>query len=138
MKSLPIVAWAALVPLAAPLSTAAEQLSPEIEEAMESFCALPAKLLPVLSSVTDKATADAAAEPLYRELSGVYEVCDAMRGIRQLTPEQSALVRKRYEMRMRTEWGKLYEQIFRLQRAQCYYSTAFNKQFQTLSMMLEQ
>ena len=74
MKSLPIVAWAALVPLAAPLSTAAEQLSPEIEEAMESFCALPAKLLPVLSSVTDKATADAAAEPLYRELSGVYEM----------------------------------------------------------------
>lgn len=137
MKSLYITAWAALVPMAASLCSA-NSLPPEIEGAMEGFCALPSKLLPVLSSVKDKASADAAAEPLYRELSEVYKVCDAMRSIRQLSTEQSALVRARYEMRMRTEWGKLYEQIFRLQREQCYYSTAFNKQFQTLIMMLEQ
>lgn len=117
---------------------AADGLSAELAEAMESYCALPGKLLPALSAARDAASADTAADELRKLLPEVYRVCDRVRHIDSLTPEQSRLIRERYEQRMRTEWGKVYEHIFRLQHEQCYYSAAFNEQFQTLIMMLEQ
>lgn len=117
---------------------AAEALSAELTEAMESYCELPAKLLPALSAARDTDSADAAAVELRKLLPEVYRVCDRVRRIDSLTAEQSRIIRERYEKRMRTEWGKVYEHIFRLQHEQCYYSSAFNDAFQTLIMMLEQ
>lgn len=117
---------------------AAEELSAELAESMESYCKLPEKLLPALSAARDTDSADAAAVELRKLLPEVYRVCDRVRRIDRLTPEQSRIIRERYEHRMRAEWGKVYEHIFRLQHEQCYYSAAFNEQFQTLIMMLEQ
>lgn len=131
---------AALFIGAVPLSvTAAEPALPaEVKAAFDAYCALPAELLPVLESVQDKATADAAAPKLHAALDKIYTTRDAMQKVQQLTPEQSALVQQQYATRMRQDWGRVYEHIFRLRKEQCYGSIAFVKEFGYMTLMLAQ
>lgn len=131
---------AALFIGAVPLSvTAAEPALPtEVKAAFDAYCALPAELLPVLESVQDKATADAAAPKLHAALDKIYTTRDAMQKVQQLTPEQSALVQQQYATRMRQDWGRVYEHIFRLRKVQCYGSIAFVKEFGYMTLMLAQ
>lgn len=116
----------------------ASTLPPEWEQAMVSYCELPAKLVPVLEQVTDTRTADEAAPKLHALLKDVYGVCTALQGIKSLSEAQAAEVRSRFEKQMREEWGKVFSQIYRLQQAQCFQSSRFNQQFQLLGMMLDQ
>lgn len=131
---------AALFIGAVPLSvTAAEPALPaEVKAAFDAYCALPAELLPVLESVQDKTTADAAAPKLHAALDKIYTTRDAMQKVQQLTPEQSALVQQQYATRMRQDWGRVYEHIFRLRKEQCYGSIAFVKEFGYMTLMLAQ
>lgn len=131
---------AALFIGAVPLSvTAAEPALPaEVKAAFDAYCALPAELLPVLESVQDKATADAAAPKLHAALDKIYTTRDAMQKVQQLTPEQSTLVQQQYATRMRQDWGRVYEHIFRLRKEQCYGSIAFVKEFGYMTLMLAQ
>lgn len=116
----------------------ASTLPPEWEKAMEDYCALPSKLVPVLEQVTDTKTADQAAPKLHALLKDVYGVCTELQNIKALSKEQATEVKTRYEKQMREEWAKVFKQIFRLQKAQCFQSSLFNQQFQLLVMMLEQ
>ncbi len=130
---LPSLALAlALVPL-----VEAQVVSPQVDAAFASYAALPAKLVPVLEQAQSKETADAAAPALQALLPQVYDARSALHAIASLSAEETRQVQQKYEQQLRREWGKLFEQIFRLQKAQCYGSVPFLKQFHTLCLMLE-
>lgn len=129
---------AALATLCAPLAAQEAALPPAMAQAFERFIDVTEALEPVLASVTDKATADAAAPKLHEQLEAVYQSRDALQGINALTAEQSAKVQQQYARRMREGWARVYAHIFRIQKAQCYHSEAFTKEFGNLNMMLAQ
>lgn len=123
----------------AAITCAAEQAIPaDIDKAFAEYVALPNTLLPILEEVKDKATADAAADKLYAELPKVYDSRSELQKIATLPPEVAQHLKQKYEKEMRSRWGKVYNHIFRLQKARCYDSLPFFKQFHTLCMMLEQ
>ncbi len=122
--------------LAAPVF-AAQAVPPAVDEAFSAYAALPAKLVPILSEVRDTASADAAAPKLYEALPAVYDARKALRSIPKLSEEETQIIQRKYETTLRQEWGKLFEQIYRLQRIRCYQSIPLFKQFQTLCLMLE-
>lgn len=115
----------------------AADIPPAIEGAMQRYVALPDALLPVLEAAKDRKSADAAAGDLEALLSRVYAARKEMSRIPSLSPEVSASVRSKYEQQMRTRWGKVYDQIYRLQRVKCYMSVPYFKHFSTLCRMLE-
>ncbi len=124
-----------LVSLPAPGS---EPVLPEhIATAFEKYTAAPGSLVPILKGVTDKASADAAAPRLREALVSVYEARSALHDIKRLTKEQSQIVQERYALKMRQEWGLLYEQIARLRKARCYQSREFAQSYQIMCMLIE-
>ncbi|MCQ2364006.1 MAG: hypothetical protein MJ051_00430 [Akkermansia sp.] len=127
--------WAALLSPTAAQETALPQ---EMSQAFERFIDITEALEPVLAGVTDKATADAAAPKLHEQLDAVYRSREALQSIPSLSAEQSALVQKQYARRMREGWAQVYAHIFRIQKAQCYHSESFTKEFGNLNMMLAQ
>lgn len=135
-----VLLGAALFFGAVPLSVSAAQpaLPAEVKTAFEAYCALPDKLLPVLESVQDKATADAAAPKLHAALDDIYTTREAMQKVNGLTPAQNELVQRQYALQMRKSWGRVYEHIFRLRKAQCYGSIAFVNEFGYMNLLLAQ
>ncbi|MBQ1961050.1 MAG: hypothetical protein II349_05970 [Akkermansia sp.] len=110
----------------------------DIDKAFANYVALPDTLLPIMAGVNDKASADAAADKLYAELSKVYDTRSELQKIANLPPEVAQQLKQKYESEMRSRWGEVYKHIFRLQKARCYDSFSFFKQFHTLCMMLDQ
>lgn len=100
------------------------------------YNSLPGVLVPILEKVTDKESADAAAPALNKVLPRLYDIRTALSSIDKMPPEVDAEVRKKYAAQMQRNWGKLYEQILRLQQVDCYNSPDFFKQFYILCMML--
>ncbi len=129
---LPMMALALAVPVAR-----AQAIPPMVDEAFAAYTALPAKLIPILSEATNQASADAAAPKLFKALPLVYDTRRALRQLPDMAPREKQLIQQKYETAMRQEWGRLFEQIYRLQRCRCYESIPFFKQFQTLCLMLE-
>ncbi len=115
----------------------AQAIPAKVDAAFAAYAALPSQLVPILSGVTDKASADTAAPRLQAALPSVYDARTALHHIPTLSQQETQLVQLKYEKQLRQEWGKLFEQIYRLQRQQSYGSIAFFKQFQTLCLMLE-
>ncbi len=114
----------------------AQAVDAKVDEAFARYAALPAMLIPILKEAVDKESADAAAPKLLEALPAVYDARSSLHNLR-LDEQQTRLVRQKYGERMQREWGKLFEQIYRLQGVACYGSIPFFKQFQTLCMMLE-
>ena len=108
-----------------------------VKEAFEAYCDLPGILVPELEKVQDKSSADAAAPELKKNLSAVYTVREKLHKMPRLTSAQNQQVRLTYEKKMRTEWGRMYAQISRLQGARCYQSAEFAEVFRLLCMMIE-
>lgn len=123
--------------LPAVLAVQATALEPAVQQAFERYLAIPPAVLPVLQGVKDKATADAAAPKLKEALATVYDARDALKDIKQLSEADAAEVKERYEKPMREEWGKLYQEIYRLQQVKCYNSEEFFKLFSYMCLMLE-
>lgn len=123
--------------LPAVLAVQATALEPAVQQAFERYMAIPPAVLPVLQGVKDKATADAAAPKLKEALATVYDARDALKDIKQLSEADAAEVKERYEKPMREEWGKLYQEIYRLQQVKCYNSEEFFKLFSYMCLMLE-
>lgn len=121
-----------------PAAAQNQALPSEMTQAFERFISVTEALEPVLAGVTDKETADAAAPKLHEQLEAVYQSRESLQGITTLSPEQTALVQQQYARRMREGWGRVYAHIFRIQKAQCYRSAAFAKEFGNLNMMLAQ
>ncbi len=112
-------------------------IATEVDAAFARYAALPSTLVPILEQAKDKASADAAAQKLFDALPAVYEAREGLHAIEKLDPAQTRLVQQKYGAAMQRDWGRLFEHIYRLQKAQCYGSIPFFKQFRTLCMMLE-
>jgi len=121
---------------AAPLS-AQDSLPSHITNLFDSYVKLPDSLVPVLRSVNDKDGATAAAPKLRAELEKLYAIRESLRKVSSLTPQQNELVRNRYEQAMREQWGKVYTEMFRLQREKCYGSAEFTRLYRIMCMMLD-
>ena len=121
---------------AAPLA-AQDSLPSHITNLFDSYVKLPDSLVPVLRSVNDKDGATAAAPKLRAELEKLYAIRESLRKVSSLTPRQNELVRNRYERAMREQWGKVYTEMFRLQREKCYGSAEFTRLYRIMCMMLD-
>lgn len=121
---------------AAPLA-AQESLPSHITNLFDSYVKLPDSLVPVLRSVNDKDGATAAVPKLRAELEKLYAIRESLRKVSSLTPRQNELVRNRYEQAMREQWGKVYTEMFRLQREKCYGSAEFTRLYRIMCMMLD-
>ncbi len=108
-----------------------------IDRAFADFTVLPTELLPVLESVTDRESAENATEKLNNLLPKVYDARTSIQRIPSLPPAVKEEIVSKYGKDMQTNWGKVYEQIFRLQQVRCYNSLSFFKQFHALCMMLD-
>lgn len=126
-------ALAALVP-----ALAQAAIPTDIDNAFARYTQMPHELLPILRKAQDKESANAAATELNAVLPKLYDLRSELTKISSLNPEVSAELVRKYSMTMRRNWGKVYEEIFRLQKQRCYDSLAFFKQFQVLCMMLDQ
>lgn len=120
------------------LSLPASALPSALSEVFETYISLPDALAPILSSVRDRETADAAAAPLHQQLSNIHRAGEQLQRIGHLSAEERREVEQQYAQRMREQWARVYTEIFRLQKVQCYSSPAFIKEFGIMSMMLSQ
>ena len=103
----------------------------------ERYIALGDELSLLLEKAQDKRSAETLAGELQGVLLRVDESRLEMRAITNLTEAQSRHIREKYEKRMRTSWGKVYDQIYRLQKSRCYDSVALLKPFSILCSFLE-
>ena len=110
----------------------------DIDTTFKNYIQLATELEPVLATVKDRQTAEAATQPLYDLLPKVYEARTALLKIESLPTEVQAEVVQQYGKTMQVEWGKVYAHIFRIEKANCYHSLSFFKQFRALCMMLQQ
>lgn len=117
---------------------AAVEVPEEVDTAFRHYVMLPELLLPVLQKAKDKESAEGAAEELQNLLALVYDARRDLNKISALAPDVATELRRRYESEMRAGWGKAFAEIFRLQKARCYGSSAFSTQFNTLCILLEQ
>lgn len=108
----------------------------DIDRAFARYTSLAEELAPVLEKATDRKSAEEAAPELAKMLLLVCDARTELSGIQSLSPEVSADIVRKYEASMRRNWGKVYEQIFRLQQNDCYKAAAFSRQFRLLCMIL--
>lgn len=121
-----------------PVVWSADSSTPEFFDGVfERYIRLGEDLVPVLQKVQDRKTADSAAQEVQDMLLQVDESRLETRAIKGLTPEQARHIRDKYEARMRETWGKVYDEIYRLQRMRCYESVDFLKPFSLLCSFLE-
>ncbi|MBR4309418.1 MAG: hypothetical protein IKT79_00145 [Akkermansia sp.] len=113
-------------------------IPPEIENAFVRYIELAQELEPILAAAQDKESAEANAKALYDILPRVYEARTELLKIESLPQQVQAELIQKYGKAMQTEWGKVYEHIFRLEKNNCYHSLSYFKQFRALCMMLQQ
>lgn len=129
---------AALVPVAVPAAVAAQESVPaEVCEAFDLYVAIPDTLAPLLQEIKDQESADKAAEKLHQVLPNLYEARTVLNNLPQLSPAATQELERRYGKRAQEGWGAVYHEIFRLQKAQCFGSTALAREFNILCMMLQ-
>ena len=127
-----------LVPMICCCMSVQAAVTAEIEGIFERYIQLAQELTPILAAAKDKETADANAKALYDVLPKVYDARTELMKIEKLSPEAQAELVQKYGKTMQTEWGKVYEQIFRLEKSNCYHSLSYFRQFRALCMMLQQ
>lgn len=128
-----------LLTAAAALSASAapgQALPQNITAVFDTYTALPDVLLPPLQAAKDKASADAAAPQLKAALEKLYDARAQMQAVSSLTPEQKKEVEQRYGLKMRQQWGKVYEEMFRIQKEKCFGSAEFGRLYSVMGLML--
>ncbi len=112
------------------------KLDAQLLDCFTRYISLADDLHQILSSVQDKESASKATDALIRIMPRVYSCRCEMEALSELSEEQQAILRKTLEINLRTSWGKAYEEIFRLHRAQCFLNIPFAQQLQALCTML--
>lgn len=113
-----------------------QALPQNITAVFDTYTALPDVLLPPLQAAKDKASADAAAPQLKAALEKLYDARAQMQAVSSLTPEQKKEVEQRYGLKMRQQWGKVYEEMFRIQKEKCFGSSEFGRLYSVMGLML--
>lgn len=126
----------AAVLLCLPAAAQESALPQHIADVFDTYTALPDTLLPPLRAAKDKASADAAAPQLKAALEKLYDARTRMQTLTSLSPEEKAAVEKLYGLKMRQQWGKVYEEMFRIQKEKCFGSAEFGKLYSVMGLML--
>ncbi|MBO5684781.1 MAG: hypothetical protein J6R92_07520 [Akkermansia sp.] len=108
-----------------------------VKEAFDAYSHLPGVLVPIMQKAQDTKSANACATELKQALIHVYNVREKLHNLPRLTPSQNQQVRQQYEQIMRKEWGRMYDEISRLQGNRCFQSADFAEVFRLLCMMIE-
>lgn len=114
----------------------AAEVPAELDAMFQRYVSLPDAILPVLTAARDKASADKMAPELEALMGRVSDSRRELLTVPALTDEVAEAVRRKYEAEMRSRWGKVYDEIYRLQRVRCYESISFFKQFITFCVLL--
>lgn len=122
--------------LCLPAAAQEQALPPQIASVFDTYTALPDVLLPPLRAAKDKASADAAAPQLKAALEKLYDARTQMQTLTSLSPAEKEAVEKHYGLKMRQQWGKVYEEMFRIQKEKCFGSAEFGKLYSIMGLML--
>lgn len=126
---IPIIACMAVV-------QAQAEITPAYETAMNEYITFADSLLPVLVSVKDTATADAAAPSLSAMLPTLIEMRGKINNLPPLQGSDKVELERRFALKIRTQWGDVFREIFRLQSAQCFNSASFRDVFTSMCLIL--
>lgn len=108
-----------------------------MEEAFVHYVKLGEELAPILASAQDAAGAEKAAPALEALLPRVMDSGRELKSIPTLSEEDARRIRAKFERSMRETWGKVYDEIYRLQRVRCYECVPFFRSFSILCSLLE-
>ena len=134
MRPLSLVLIPICALIAAPAEAAIGQL--ELEQVLEQYCQIPDQLAPLLQGVQDAPTAEQAAPKLKQLNAQIYSLAAQLKKIEAFSAQQRESLQKKFELRMRQQWGRVYDELYRIQRAQCYRHADFTYQFRTLCNIL--
>lgn len=107
------------------------------EEVLSRYIKLGEELVPVLSAARDATGAEKAAPALQALLPRVMDSGRELKAVASLSEEDSRQLRAKFERPMRETWGKVYDEIYRLQRVRCYECVSFFRSFSILCSLLE-
>lgn len=103
---------------------------------MKQYVGFPAKLIPVLSSARDAASAQTAAPKLEALLPQLFQLREQIKQLPVPDSTSARALESRYALEMRTQWGAVFREIYRLQAAECFGSESFRKNFTMLCLIL--
>ncbi len=92
----------------------------------------------LLSRVTSKETAEENSSALQAISLRFAEISKAMNELAEIPEVHRSSLLKKYELPLRTTWGEVYKEIYRIQKAQSYGSNLFVKEFQVYCQLLNQ
>ncbi len=108
-----------------------------VDQIFVRYVKLGEELAPVLASAKDAAGAEKAAPALQALLPRVMDSGRELKSISALSQEDSQHIRAKFERPMREAWGKVYDEIYRLQKSRCYECVSFFRSFSILCSLLE-
>lgn len=118
------------------LASAQEGTLPDYDAAMKEYVSFPAELIPVLASAKDRASAEQAAPKLKALLPRLFEMRETIKKLPVPDSAEAHALENRYALEMRTQWGAVFKEIYRLQSAECFGSESFRKNFTMLCLIL--
>ncbi len=92
----------------------------------------------LLAQVKDRQSATQAAPALKQLVDRFALLSKNMQALAVLSEPDAQALRQRYEMPLRESWGKVYQEIYRIQKAQSYGSHHFVQSFQLFCKLLDQ
>ncbi len=109
-----------------------------LEDVFARYIKLGEELAPVLAAAKDATSAEKAASALKDMLPRVIDTGREIKAISSLNAEETKELLAKFEKPMRTAWGKVFDEIYRLQKTQCYGSVSFFSPFSILCSLLEE
>lgn len=119
-------------------SAAAFGADEDVEQIFSHYVKLGEELAPVLASAKDADGARDAAPALQALLPRVMDSGRELRSISALNGADLKQIRAKFERPMRETWGRVYDEIYRLQRVRCYECVPFFRSFSILCSLLEE
>ncbi len=110
----------------------------ETTKLLDEHIALGRASAELLAQVKDKQSATQSAPALQRLVERFALLSKNMQALAVLSETDARAMRQRYEMPLRESWGKVYHEIYRIQKAQSYGSHDFVKTFQLFCKLLDQ
>jgi len=108
-----------------------------ITEVLEEYIQLADETTKLLAEVVDTSSAAKAAPKLEKLILKTNTIKEALMSFNEFTPAENEKYLQQYEKPMRVSWGKCYDQIFRLQKHQCFRQLNFARNFRVLCELIQ-
>lgn len=127
-----------LIPLTCLVSEAQTKKSESsVSQVFEDYIQLANELTELLETVKNNETAQKASPELEKLIIKTNAIKETLLGFSEFKPEESAKYLRLYEKPMRVSWGKCYDQIYRLQKQQCYRQMNFARNYRILCELIQ-